>query len=235
MAESQWIRPDWTDPGLKLDDVNFDGLPVSEVVKTLRQRFTNAFDVIVPGGSQTQQIQPVGGPVELNSILVNLHLKNVNATEVFNAMNLTFEAENTAARWELRMNGSRPLALLRALPLFEQTAPPVPAPEKKRMVYFVGDLVGDGSHGTMNMIQLYETVCNLYNIAFGGEKGVLGELDHRKPMPSETEIRFYQPSQLLIVSATPDRVAFVLETLKALRDRACASVAQSDAAASANK
>ena len=45
-----------------------------------------------------------------------MRLKNVTASEVFNAMNIVFETENTPLRWELRMNGNRPAAVLYVLP-----------------------------------------------------------------------------------------------------------------------
>jgi len=222
-AEPEWIHPDWSDPGAKLADVSFSGVPITEVANQLRQLFTNAFDVIVPGVSQTEPTL-TADPAGIN---VNVQLKNVTATELFNAMNLAFEAEHTAVRWELTMNGSRPTALLRALPSL--TPPLTPPIEKKPTVYFVGDLVGEGDHGTMNMSQLYETVSKVYDMAFGTDK------TNASQYPSQTEIKFHVPSQLLIVSATPDRVDFVLQTLKALRDKARLDNAQSAAARATEK
>jgi hypothetical protein len=205
-AEAQWIHPDWPDPGVKLDEFKVE-LPVRDVANVLLKRFKDRFDVIIPEISEN-----LDQPINFSDITVKLELKNVTATEVFNAMNILFEAENTPVRWELKMNGSRPVALLKPL----RSPVDQPTLHKAPMVYFVGDLVAEGRDGsTANTAHVYETVCKVYDMAFG----LYGA------SPSGTDIKFYEPSQLLIVSATPEKLSFVQDTLKALRDKAHAQSA----------
>jgi hypothetical protein len=207
----QWIQPNWTDPGLVLPEVDFDGYPLSDAGNKLRKQFKDAFDMILPGSCDWQNPDD-STPISLDpsQVVMKLHLKNVTATEVFNAMNLVFEAESAPLRWELRMNGTRPLALLRVIPALlrhpmgekEATLP------RKRMVFFVGDLVGDGKTGGMTMEKLFETVKQVYEAAYG-DSGMNG--DH---------LKFHQEAQLIIVNATFDKIDFVQHTLAALRDKA---------------
>jgi len=146
--------------------------------------------------------------------MIRLQLKNVTASEVFNAMNLVFENDRTPLRWELKINGKRPTALLRVLA--EPKNPPLaiidpatglpvsaatPVLEPKRMVYFVGDLTGDAKSGGMTMEQIVKTVEEIWDMTYH-EPGV---------------VQFHKDAQLLIVSGTPDQIAFVQQTLGALR------------------
>ncbi len=215
---AQWIAPDWKDPGQVLPDVRVDGLPLTEIGKRIRVWFKDSIDVIMPASWESP---PLGANVRvvnfsLDNVAVNLHVKDVNAEELFNAMNLTFEAENSPVRWQLQMNGTRPLAVLRVLPALlpwveearnerSSAAPAAPPPEKKRMVFFVGDLVGAG----MDMNKLYHTVCDVYDKGYSNDGGATAQND----------IKFHEEAQLLIVSATPDRVAFVKDTLLALQGK----------------
>jgi hypothetical protein len=116
-------------------------------------------------------------------------------------MNLLFETENTPCRWELKLNGNRPTAMLRVLPQLV----PVPAssrpPPTTRMVYFVGDLLGDG----MTMERLVKTVSEVYQMSYGESKGVL---------------QFHKDAQLLIVTGTGEQIKFAQQTLSALREKA---------------
>ena len=43
----------------------------------------------------------------LSTSRFHLQLRNVTASEVFNAMNLLFENNHTPLRWELKLNGRR--------------------------------------------------------------------------------------------------------------------------------
>src|SRR5690349_641261 len=45
---AQWKDPNWKDPEKVLPEVTYDGLPLSEVSRDLRDKFKNAFDVIIP-------------------------------------------------------------------------------------------------------------------------------------------------------------------------------------------
>jgi hypothetical protein len=215
---AQWIAPDWKDPGKVLQDVSFDGFPLSEIAKRLHEWFKEGLDMIVPSSWESSPMGTSGQVVSFSpdTVSVNLHVKNVNAEELFNAMNLAFEAENAPVRWQLQMNGDRPLAVLRVLPALlpqlaemvngpASAAPTAPPPEKKRMVFFVGDLVGEG----MRMEKLYRTVCDVYDKGYASDGGATAQND----------IKFHEEAQLLIVSATPDRVDFVRNTLLALQGK----------------
>ena len=142
-----------------------------------------------------------------------MQLKNVTASEVFNAMNLMFETENMPYRWELKLNGTRPTALLRVLPgLLPVVAPPPAPPEPRpptRMIYFVGDLIGDEKSGGLTMERLVETVAEVYQMSYGRPKG----------SPSKSVLQFHKETQLLIVTGTTDQIEFVLQTLSALRQK----------------
>jgi hypothetical protein len=56
-----WKDPAWKDPDKVLPEISFDGLPLDEVAKTLRDLFTNAFDVLIPSAwralSESFQVQ----------------------------------------------------------------------------------------------------------------------------------------------------------------------------------
>jgi hypothetical protein len=235
---AQWIAPDWKGPEQVLPDVSFHDTPLSAIARNLRERFKEGFDVIVPSSWESPPVGISGQVVSFSpdSVSVNLHVENVNAVEVFNAMNLAFEAENAPVRWQLQMNGDRPLAILRVLPaLLPQLAeiankpgsaePAAPPPEKKRMVFFVGDLVGPG----MDMERLYGTVCEVYDRGYGKPL-----FDNR---PQREDIRFHKGAQLIIVNATPDVVDFIRNTLAALREKARrgAAAAESNAKSEAPK
>jgi len=44
----QWIDPNWKDPDIVLTNVDYE-LPLSEVVRHLRERFKDSFDVLANG------------------------------------------------------------------------------------------------------------------------------------------------------------------------------------------
>ena len=194
---SQWMDPNWKDPDIVLTNVYYE-LPLSEVVRHLRERFKDSFDVLANGN----------GDIDPSAVMIRLQLKNVTASEVFNAMNLVFENDRTPLRWELKLNGKRPTALLRVLaspkyppPFIIDPTTGLPVPEPKRMVYFVGDLTGDAKSGGMTMEQIVKTVEEIWDMTYH-EPGV---------------VQFHKDAQLLIVSGTDDQIMFVQRTLAALR------------------
>lgn len=201
-----WRDPDWPEPDKVLPDVDYDGLPLDEVVRGLRAEFGDAFDILMP--IFWQDPNHPERSLEIPPVQVTMRLKNVTASEVFNAMNLMFEGENTPCRWELRMNGSRPMALLRVVPELVAATPffpsPAPTPPPLRQIYFVGDLLGDEESGGMSMEQLVKTVSEVYGMSYGSSSEVL---------------KYHEGAQLVIVTGTPDQVNFVQQTLSALRDK----------------
>jgi hypothetical protein len=188
-----WIDPSWNDPGTVVMSVSWDDLPLSEVANQLREQFTNYFDIILPDS-------PRSDPTQYS---VHLRLKNVRASEIFNAMNLEFELDNTPLRWELTTNGSRPTALLRYLP---QLAPP--PPQQVRKIFFVGDIMDENS-GTNEMKKL-QSISAVIELAWV-KTGMLA---------SGGGVDTYPSGQLLIVSGTPDQVDLAEQTLRALKEKA---------------
>jgi hypothetical protein len=209
--EPAWIAPDWNDPGIILTNVSYDGLPLSEVVRHLRDSFKGTFNIL----PLPQAFEHDWGA----EIPIHLQLKNVNAREIFNAMNLVFENDRTPIRWQLRNStGALPYAQLRVLP---QAAPPPVAGgigggvlPPQRMVYFVGNLVGDEKTGGMTMDQVMDTITELWPKDFGKPQDV---------------IQFHKEAQLLVVNGTPEEIAFVHQTLAALNEKVSAARPKTEA------
>ena len=194
--------PNWKDPDIVLTNVSYE-TPLGEVTDDLRARFKSSFDVLVP----------VNVDINWQSIMIRLQLKNVTASEVFNAMNLVFENDRTPLRWELKINGKRPTALLRVLaepgpknppPVIDPTTGlPMPPPETKRGVYFVGNLLGDEKTGGMTMEQLVGTLSEVHQMSFGSQGG----------------LQFHKQAQLVIVTGTDAEIEFIGNTLTALKQK----------------
>jgi hypothetical protein len=199
-----WKDPNWKDPDIVLTNVYYE-IPLSEVVRHLQEQFKGCFDVLTP-------VNP-DWDADWQSIAIRLQLKNVTASEVFNAMNLVFENDRTPLRWELKLNGKRPTALLRVLaqpspknppPVIDPTTGlPIPPPETKRGVYFVGNLLGDEKSGGMTMEQLVQTLSEVHQMSFGSEGG----------------LQFHKQAQLVIVTGTDAEVEFIGNTLTALKQK----------------
>jgi hypothetical protein len=197
------IDPNWKDPDKVLPEVVYDALPLGAVVEHLRQEFKGAFDILIPNGWQDPNNSQL--TADPQAITIKMQLKHVTASEVFNAMNLLFETENSPYRWELKLNGNRSIAILRVLPeLLHFPDPPRPAPPTARMVYFVGDLIGDDISGGMTMERLVKTVSDVYEMSFAHNN-------------AKNVLQFHKDAQLVIVTGTSDEIGFVQQTLSALR------------------
>lgn len=202
-----WKDPNWKDPDITLTNVIYDNVPLSEVANQLRDQFKEQFDVLLPGPPTTSsgRFVPGGQQYDWREEQIQLRLRNVTASEIFAAMNLVFENNHTPLRWELRTNGHRQLALLRAL--FEPASVGVgfqPPPEEQRRVYFVGDLVGDEKTGVgMSMEQIIKTIKEVSDMA---------------NLPG-SNIYFHKEAQLLVVTGSPGQIDFMEQTLKALRTK----------------
>jgi hypothetical protein len=199
----QWIDSNWKDPDIVLTNVAYDNLPVSEVARDLRNRFKEQFDIILPDIYFTDT---TGNSSPVDSVQMQLRMKDVKASELFIAMNLIFENDRIPLRWDLQVVGHRQIALLRVLepPHISPPAPspPAPPPEPLRRIYFVGDLVGDEKSGGMGMEQIVKTITDVWQMADTGGN-----------------IQFHKEAQLLIVSGSPSQIDFAEQTLVALRDR----------------
>jgi hypothetical protein len=196
-AAPQWIDSNWNDPDLVLTNVVYENLPLSEVARDLREHFKDHFDILPTPGTFGR---------DWGSDTIQLQLKNVKASDVFNAMNLIFENNRTPLRWELKVTGyNRQVALLRVLPEAAPEPPPqVRPPETHRMVYFVGNLIGDEKSGGMPMDHIIKTILDIWPADLG------------KP---EEVIQFHKEAQLLVVNGTPDQLEFVHQALTALEQK----------------
>lgn len=191
--EPQWIDPNWGDPDIVLTNVDFNGLPLSEVANQLRERFNGTFDIL----PMPHAFNHDWG----SEISVQLQLRNVRASDIFNAMNLVFENDRTPVRWELKAT-PHPLVLLRVLPQAE--SPPPPA-DMHRMVYFVGDLIGDEKSGGMTMDQIVEAIKDIWPADLG--------------KPDEV-IQFHAQAQLLVANGTREQLEFLNQAIAGLHQRA---------------
>lgn len=204
--EPQWIDPDWEGgSNMTLTNVSYDNLQVSDVATDLRERFKNTFDILIPPVWRTPTESETMDPEQWT---IKLQLKNVNAGEVFRAMNSLFEIQNAPLRWQLTMNGHRPMLLLRVIPeLWPRAVAPADAPApvepKKPMVFFVGDLIGDEKSGGMTMNQITDTLTEVNKMAYGGD----------------LFIGFHNEAQLVIVRGTDEQIGFVRSTLEALKQK----------------
>jgi len=209
-ADSDWKDPNWKDPDIVIKEVNFDGMAIADVANYIRDQFKNEFDIILPvatvGEGTVNQL--TGIPVSITDwktdIAVQLRLKNVTASELFNAMNLMFANDETPLKWELKVYGHRQIALLRTL--VNQIPNAVPPPKHEvRKVYFVGDLIGDQKSGGMTMQQIIKTITDVWAIANANGNGA--------------SIRFHEDAQLLVVTGSPDQIDFMEQTLNALKEK----------------
>jgi hypothetical protein len=199
LAERQWKDPKWTDPDKVLDEVVYENLPLAEIASDLRKKFSDAFDVLLPG-SMLPGTGPISGWTEPASTPITIRLKNVKASEVFNAMNMVFETESSPLRWELKMNGTRPTVLLRVTGMF------FPPQETKRQIYFVGELLENSPDG-LTMQDLVKTISEVYEMSYGSQRSIS---DH---------LQFHKQAQLLVVNGNDDEIKFVEQTLAALRQK----------------
>ena len=192
-----WIDPAWPDSGKFLPSVDFSQLPLSEVARYLREQFTNYFDIILPNPNAQ-------GVVDPTQIDIDLQLKNVTATEIFNAMNLQFELNKSPLRWELTLNGSRPTAIIRDLPGLASPEPP--PPPQIRKVFYVGDMLDEysGTNDLQKLNDISDTILNAW-----AATGIGGGT-----------VNTYPSGQLLIVSGTSDQVDLAEQTVRALKDKA---------------
>ena len=197
---SRWKDAEWKDPDKVLAEVSYDGIPVAEVARDLRKKFNDAFDIIVPTLQSPNNAATITDP---GNTPIRIQLKNVTASEVFNAMNLVFETENTPMQWELKMNGSRPTVILRVFP-----GPTFPQEPPKRRIYFVGQLLGDEKNRGMTIEQLVKTISEVYEMSYGKSQG--GIANH---------LQFHKDAQLLVVTGSNDELVFIEQTIAALQQR----------------
>ena len=133
---AQWgTNSEWKVSG-EFHDVEYDNLPLGDVVQHLQQLYDDQFDVLIPNSlppSEPAPIDPNTGlpvpvePLAARDLTVRLRLKNVTVPEVFRAMNMLFEMDRTPVRWDLVMFSNRPVAVLRPVEIQRPIPPPAPA------------------------------------------------------------------------------------------------------------
>jgi len=126
-------------------------------------------------------------------------------------MNMQFEIEHKPIRWELTMNGRRPVAVLRELE--PEPLPAAPAggggadPQAvSRSVVFVGDLLGGPGSEGMKPDKLCEILKETVWNTFPGSK--------------TQKIQFHPAAELLVLSGTDEEVHFMKDVLQALKEKA---------------
>jgi hypothetical protein len=195
-SEPQWIDSTWSDPDIILTNISYDGLLLSDVAQDLSKQF-KTFDIL--------PMPQAFGHDWGSEIIVHLQLRGVRASEIFNAMNLVFENDRTPVRWQLTAQFGRPLVQLRVLPEAAPQPPPPPKPpETRRMVYFVGNLLGDEKSGGVTMEQIVKTISDIWPAELGKPDGV---------------IQFHKEAQLLVVNGTSEQLEFIRQTLAALEQK----------------
>jgi hypothetical protein len=206
-TQPEWKDPEWKDPDVRLADVNFEGLPIGEIAKFIRDRFKGQFDIILPeptGEGINHLTERLVPPTDWrNETTLNLKLKDVTASELFNAMNLTFENDKTPLQWELKVFGHRQIALLRVLLDPAPADAPTPPQKQLQRIYFIGDLIGDEKNGGMTMDQIITTITDIWKMTDN----------------TNGRIQFHNEAQLLVVSGTPAQIQFVDQTLNALHEK----------------
>ena len=207
----QWIDPNWSDPNIVLTNVVYDNIPLSEVARDLRERFKERFKDRFSNDNFDFLPMPKTFGKDWGGETIQLQLKNVRASDIFNAMNLIFENDRTPLRWELKQSVTpahhvNRWVLLRVLPeAAPKDVPQTKPPETHRMVYFVGNLLGDEKSGGMTMAQIANTILKIWP----ADLGKLAEI-----------IQFHEDAQLLVVNGTREQLEFINQTLVALGQKA---------------
>jgi len=120
----------WLPIGPPQAEIAIDSAPLNEVAWNTSRIFKNQFDVILPPADPG-----------LPTVVVQMRLKDVRAIEVFNAMNLYFQAQKIEARWTLTLNGTRPTAILAVLPPAKLPVPATPPAETEKIAPTVFSIV----------------------------------------------------------------------------------------------
>jgi hypothetical protein len=200
----------WSNIGPAQPQVIFEGVPVNEVAKGLARTFKNQFDLILPPDN-----------TEPSAITVQMRLKDVRAAEIFNAMNLYFQANKIQAQWTLMLNGTRPTAVLAVLHPAKPPGDAAPSEtERKHTVFSIADI----------LYSPYWAVLDL------PERGIITPWitdsismvlrDTQKPgranlnTPGGPDIKIHEGAGLLVFTGTAEETDLVRSTLEALKQSA---------------
>jgi len=182
----------WKDPGIVIDQIQFNNVKITDVASYLRDVFKDKIDVIVPNF--------------LGEVTLSLRLKAVTAADAFQAMNQLFQAGGQTVQWALIMNGNRPTALFYDAKLMLD--PSAKKPEiVARTILYIGDLIGEKKDGGLSMNDLVNVITGITTNA-GTSPGFA--------------LQRHDEAQLLVVRGTPEEIQFVREAVQALIVRATA-------------
>lgn len=197
----------WSAIGPPQAEIAIDSASLNEVALDFAKLFENQFDVILPPND------PAPAPITLQ-----MRLKDVRAIEVFNAMNLYFQAQKLEARWTLTLNGTRPTAILTVLPPSKPPVAPTPPPATEKIAPTVFSIV---------------EILSLNSAA--GDKQPTDSLadaiaavldDLQKPgrakvnAPGGPILKMHAQAGILVFSGTWEETELVRSTLAALKDTA---------------
>jgi hypothetical protein len=197
----------WLAIGPPQPEIAIDSASLNEVALNFARIFENQFDVILPPNDRAT-----------SSITLQMRLKDVRAIEVFNAMNLYFQAQKLEARWTLTLNGTRPTAILTVLPPSKPpvAATPPPATEKiAPTVFSIVEILSLNSEAGDK--QPTDSLADAI-------AAVLDDL--QKPgrakvnAPGGPTLKMHAQAGILVFSGTWEETELVRSTLAALKDAA---------------
>jgi hypothetical protein len=188
-----WIDPAWHPANIWMTNVDFNGLPLSEIAEIMRKNFGGSFDVLpLPqiNGWDNQQMW--------------LKLSKANAADLINAMNLVFENNKDPVRWQLKMTDDHPFLILKYFPESDPNNT-ADAPRIRR-IFYVGDILGDEKSGGMTIDKIVSNILDMSRGAFGSD------------LPPDS-IFVHQETQMIIFHGTQDQMENVQQVLSALKQR----------------
>ncbi len=220
----------WSDIGPAPQNISIEGMPVNEVAKSLATTFKNQFDLILPPDDP-----------ETSAITVQMRLKDAPAAEIFNAMNLYFQANKIQAQWTLMLNGNRPIAVLAVVHPGKSpgaAAPPV-EPDRKTTVFSIADYLYASTPSALykqsatNLLEGLEAVFDDVSSRPGSSPhGAIPPVttDHGPPARAPQSgpeggnraeapvIKIHAEAGILVFIGTAEQTALVRSTLEALTD-----------------
>lgn len=200
----------WNGPDALFPRFDIPAIPLPEMEDFFNDRFQYQVDVLVPNSVRLLRDTSNGNRI-------TMHLRNVNAQQVFNAMNLLFDAEKIPAHWDLVMNGSRPTVVLQVRQdLANRESHKVETDQNRktaqqpmvRQIFYVGDLVTQSDLPGMTIEEIARSIARTYELG-----------NFESPLGSNA-IQCHREAEILVVMGTPEEILFVQEAIKALREKA---------------
>jgi hypothetical protein len=194
----------WNKISGKQAEVHPKAVPLAEFTQTAGNAFHNQFDIIWPSADR-----------DPSTNTVTMRLKDVRAIEIFNAMNLYFEAQNIPARWRLALNGKRPTAILTTE---KSQAPSTPSvePARSHTVFSIADYLYATSpdlykQSAADLAKTLEAVCG--DISSAPQSGPQAGLPACAPV-----INVHAEAGILVFTGAWEQTQLVHSTLEALKD-----------------